>query len=165
MMSIQTIVLGAALFFACTLCEAFAPTAATKETRNAQFVLDQLPRFDHERYRIVQTTNKRHIEPTTQSGLTTTALSISSGFSFDDGDQVLVSVQKPLGIVLEQDGDGPIYVTELDPNGSAASAGVVSGDVLVAIQNADMTNKPLEEALAFIGRAPKVVNLRFLRKD
>ena len=39
---------------------------------------------------------------------------ISSGFSFSDGEQILVSLQKPLGIVLEQDAQGPIIVTEVN---------------------------------------------------
>lgn len=42
---------------------------------------------------------------------------ISSGFSFSDGEQILVSLQKPLGIVLEQDIEqigGPITVTEVN---------------------------------------------------
>ena len=42
---------------------------------------------------------------------------ISSGFSFSDGEQILVSLQKPLGIVLEQNIEqigGPITVTEVN---------------------------------------------------
>lgn len=99
---------------------------------------------------------------------------ISGGFSFDDGEQVLVSVQKPLGIVLEQDdtdqgNDGsetpmlPIVVAELDPAGSAARAGIQVGDILVAVQNANVEQQSLEYVLGFLQRAPKVVNLRFVR--
>ena len=88
---------------------------------------------------------------------------ISSGFSFDDGNQVLVSAQKPLGIILEQE-VGPIVVAEVDPSGSAGRAGVQVGDELLAVQNADVSTKPLEEALTLIGQAPKVVNLRFQRR-
>ncbi|KAL7469103.1 hypothetical protein ACHAXS_009347 [Conticribra weissflogii] len=91
---------------------------------------------------------------------------ISSGFSFSDGEQVLVSVQRPIGIVLEQElSSGPIFVVEVDPSGSAADAGVKEGDVLLAVQNASVQNIDLEEVLAFIGNAPRVVNLRFLRKS
>ena len=91
---------------------------------------------------------------------------ISSGFSFSDGEQVLVSAQKPLGIVLSQeDCPGPIVVTEIDGSGSAARSGVRQDDVLVAVQNASVENASLDEVLSFIGGCPKVVNLRFVRKD
>lgn len=97
---------------------------------------------------------------------------ISSGFSFEDGEQVLVSVQKPFGIVLEQDNNdnndkkgGPIVVVEVDPTQSAAKAGVQVGDVLVAVQNASTVSMPLEEVLEFIAnKCPRVVNLRFQRR-
>ena len=91
---------------------------------------------------------------------------IGTGFSFNDGEQILVSVQKPLGIVLEQDPtiqDAPIKVAEIDPSGSAARAGVEEGDVLLAVQNMSMQSKDLEEVLGVIGNAPRVVNLRLLR--
>ena len=90
---------------------------------------------------------------------------ISSGFSFSDGEQILVSLQKPMGILLEQDTEGPIIVTEVNSGGSAAGAGVTVGDVLLAVQNASVENVDLEEVLAFIGNAPRVINLRFLRKE
>ncbi|KAL9189014.1 hypothetical protein ACHAXT_011504 [Thalassiosira profunda] len=90
-------------------------------------------------------------------------LSISSGFSFSDGEQILVSLQKPMGIVLEQ-ADGPIIVTDVSQDGSADGAGVRVGDVLLAVQNASVENADLDEVLAFIANAPRVVNLRFLRK-
>ena len=98
---------------------------------------------------------------------------ISSGFSFSDGEQILVSVQKPLGIVLEQDSNdnnddssvGMIVVTDVDPSGSAARAGVQVGDVLVAVQNASVENNvDLDSVLEFIGTGPRVINLRFLRR-
>ena len=91
---------------------------------------------------------------------------ISSGFSFEDGEQILVSVQKPLGIVLEQDEaseDGKIVVVDLDPSGSAASAGVRVGDVLVAVQNASTLNLDLDSVLDFIQKGPRVINLRLIR--
>ncbi|KAL7551995.1 hypothetical protein ACHAWF_015209 [Thalassiosira exigua] len=90
---------------------------------------------------------------------------VSSGFSFSDGEQILVSLQKPMGMLLEQEVQGPIVVQEVNQGGSADRAGVVSGDILVAVQNASVENADLEEALEFIGRAPRVINLRFLRKD
>lgn len=92
-----------------------------------------------------------------------THLSISSGFSFEDGQQVLVSVQKPLGIVLEQDETTTTTVVEVDPNGAAGLAGIRKGDVLLAVQNASVKDASFEETMELIRRAPRVVNLRFLR--
>jgi hypothetical protein len=90
---------------------------------------------------------------------------ISSGFSFNDGEQTLISVQKPLGIILEQEqSSGPIRVAKVN-QGSAADAGVKEGDVLLAVQNASVENADLEEVLVFIGNAPRVLNLRLLRKE
>lgn len=98
---------------------------------------------------------------------------VGTGFSFEDGEQVLVSVQKPFGIVLEQgsddehdntENDDRIIVTEVDPNGSAGKAGVRKGDVLVAVQNASTVSADLAEVLGFIAnKCPRVVNLRFRR--
>jgi C-terminal processing protease CtpA/Prc len=106
---------------------------------------------------------------------------VSSGFSFQDGEQVLVSVQKPLGIVLEErqaqeqhqddsidDGSDAIatviFVAEMDPAGSASRAGVLTGDVLWVVQNASVENRSLEYVMVFLAQAPRVVNLRFLRQ-
>ncbi|ACI65031.1 predicted protein [Thalassiosira pseudonana CCMP1335] len=100
---------------------------------------------------------KRHINLSLQM--------ISSGFSFNDGEQTLISVQKPLGIILEQEqSSGPIRVAKVI-QGSAADAGVKEGDVLLAVQNASVENADLEEVLVFIGNAPRVLNLRLLRKE
>eukprot|EP00537_Pseudo-nitzschia_pungens_P002816 CAMPEP_0172366838 /NCGR_PEP_ID=MMETSP1060-20121228/17517_1 /TAXON_ID=37318 /ORGANISM="Pseudo-nitzschia pungens, Strain cf. cingulata" /LENGTH=116 /DNA_ID=CAMNT_0013090853 /DNA_START=198 /DNA_END=548 /DNA_ORIENTATION=+ len=113
---------------------------------------------------------------------------IGTGFSFEDGEQILVSVQKPFGIVLEQGGGSDsdsggdsggdsdsdesatalngdeIVVTDVDPNGSAGRAGVRTGDVLVAVQNASTVSADLAEVLDFIAnKCPRVVNLRFQR--
>ena len=55
--------------------------------------------------------------PPPRSASHTLSNMISSGFSFSDGEQILVSLQKPLGIVLEQDIEqigGPITVTEVN---------------------------------------------------
>mmetsp|Transcript_17862 Transcript_17862/g.28892 ORF Transcript_17862/g.28892 Transcript_17862/m.28892 type:complete len:143 (+) Transcript_17862:2-430(+) len=89
---------------------------------------------------------------------------VSSGFSFSDGEKILVSLQKPLGILLEQDIQGPIVVAEVNQGGSADDAGVNVGDVLLAVQNASVESADLGEVLAFIGNAPRVINLRLLRK-
>ena len=119
-----------------------------------------------------------------------TQLQISSGLTFDDGDQLLVSAQKPLGILLEErergssngddydnddhtddddDDDDPSYmgciVSELVPGGAAERAGVREGDLLVAVQNVDVGDSCLEEVMQRIGDAPRVVNLRFWRKE
>ena len=92
---------------------------------------------------------------------------ISSGLTFEDGNQILVSVQKPLGIILEQDTSSSngalISIADLDPLGAGAAAGLRIGDVLVAVQNGDMVDRDLEYVLQFIAQAPKVLNLRFVR--
>lgn len=113
-----------------------------------------------------------------------TELQVSSGFTFDDGDQLLVSAQKPLGLVLEERGkdEGDLDLTsgidtrqkQNHPNGcivaevldgsAAKRAGVKPGDFLVAVQNADVTIAHFEEVMQRIGDAPQVVNLRFMRK-
>jgi hypothetical protein len=107
-----------------------------------------------------------------------TKLQISSGLTFDDGDQLLVSAQKPLGILLEERGDSSsidgknssdlhmgCIVSELTPGGAAEKAGVKEGDLLVAVQNVDVGNASFEEVMQRIGDAPRVVNLRFWRKE
>lgn len=96
-------------------------------------------------------------------------LRVSSGLTFDDGDQLLVSAQKPLGLVLEEratpDGAEGCVVAEADASGSAFRAGVRVGDQIVAVQNADVVQSPIEEILDRISKAPRVVNLRFRRFD
>lgn len=89
---------------------------------------------------------------------------IGTGFSFEDGEQILVSVQKPMGMLLEQEkAASKIVVTELDPSASAAQAGVQVGDVLVAVQNASVKDVDLDNVLEFIQEGPRVMNLRFER--
>ncbi len=109
-----------------------------------------------------------------------TKLQISSGLTFDDGDQLLVSAQKPLGILLEERGGGDDPHSEIDENagehmgcivseivegGAADKAGVREGDLLVAIQNVDVGNASFEEVMQRIQDSPRVVNLRFWRKE
>ena len=92
---------------------------------------------------------------------------IGTGFTFEDGEQILISVQKPMGLVLEQegeDGDSPIVVTEIDPSGAAGRAGVQVGDVLLAVQNASVESIDLENVLGLIANGPRVINLRLSRK-
>ena len=109
---------------------------------------------------------------------------IGTGFSFDDGEQILVSIKKPLGLILEQQcGDDDdddhaddlsddestgtgreVYVADVDKSGSAGRAGVESGDILVAVQNASIESLDLEDVLQLIGQSPAVVNLRFKRR-
>lgn len=93
---------------------------------------------------------------------------ISSGLTFDDGDQLLVSTQKPLGLVLEEiDKDVPngCIVTEVVEGSNADKAGCKPGDILVAVQNADVSTADFDEVMQRIGNAPKVVNLRFWRRE
>ena len=93
---------------------------------------------------------------------------IGTGFTFEDGEQILISVQKPMGLVLEQeekeDGGSPIVVTEIDPSGAAGRAGVQVGDVLLAVQNTSVESIDLENVLGLIANGPRVINLRLSRK-
>ncbi len=112
---------------------------------------------------------------------TPTRLQISTGLTFwdDDGDQLLVSAQKPLGIILEELDDddkiinndnlefsqGGVKVANVDESGSAYQSGVRVGDYLVAVQNVNVENVSFEEVMERIVSAPRVVNLRFWRKS
>lgn len=116
------------------------------------------------------------------------AMQLSSGLSFDDAEMLLVSVQKPLGLLLEEievearevegsevvesaamasepgaGGGGGVVVVEVSDVGSAARAGVAAGDRLLAVNNQDVSDAPLEQVLAHLAAAPRVLNLRFLR--
>lgn len=110
-----------------------------------------------------------------------TQLQISTGLTFDDGDQLLVSAQKPLGILLEERGgedsdnasdgingihrDMGCIVSAIVEGGAADKAGVKEGDFLVAVQNVDVGNASFEEVMERISDAPRVVNLRFWRRE
>lgn len=92
-------------------------------------------------------------------------MQLSSGLTFDDGEQRLVSVQKPLGLLLEEV-DGPrrgVVVATVSAEGSAAGAGVLAGDVLLAVNNQAVSAASLEQVMGLIQAAPRVVNLRFAR--
>lgn len=97
---------------------------------------------------------------------------------------MLVSVLKILGIILEErqvnqqeqpkddnDDHGSeetagtiVFVAEMDPAGSVSRAGMLTGDVLLAVQNASVENRSLEDVMAYLAQAPRVVNLRCLRQ-
>jgi hypothetical protein len=94
-----------------------------------------------------------------------TQLQISTGLTFDDGDQLLVSTQKPLGMVLEEREEKGCFVVSVVKDGAADRAGVKPGDLLVAVQNADVGYSEFEEVMTRIINAPKVVNLRFWRRE
>jgi|Transcript_68791 C-terminal processing protease CtpA/Prc len=90
---------------------------------------------------------------------------ISSGFSFDDGCQRLVSVQKPLGLTLEPLDEEElcgVVVAAVQRDSNAERAGVLVGDVLVAVGNLDLSAATLEAVLEAIAGTPgRVLNLRF----
>ena len=105
---------------------------------------------------------------------TTTELHVSSGFSFNDGQQILVSAQKPLGIILEEQQDDDdntaravvVRVVNILPASPLLQQGVVRvGDVMLAVQNMNVRNQSLEQVMAAIAHAPRVVNLRFQRQE
>lgn len=94
-------------------------------------------------------------------------LQLSSGLTFEDGEQILISVQKPLGLLLEErgagDAGGGVVVAAVGDEGSAAAAGVLEGDWLLAVNNQDVSAAGLEEVMARIVAAPRALNLRFAR--
>lgn len=94
-----------------------------------------------------------------------TKLQISSGLTFDDGDQLLVSAQKPLGMVLEEREEKGCVVVTVTKDGAAFNAGIREGDLLVAVQNADVGKSDFEEVMERVSSAPRVVNLRFWRRE
>ncbi len=94
-----------------------------------------------------------------------TQLQISTGLTFDDGDQLLVSAQKPLGMVLEERDEKGCIVVSVEKDSAADKAGVKEGDLLVAVQNADVGRADFEEVMGRIIDAPRVVNLRFWRRE
>jgi hypothetical protein len=100
----------------------------------------------------------------------TTRLLVRSGFSFQDGEQLLVSVHISLEIILEErqareqqkydsDDDGSdetagtlIFVAEMDPAGLASRADVLRGDALLAVQNPRVENRSY--IMALLAQAP-----------
>jgi len=90
---------------------------------------------------------------------------ISSGFTFDDGEQRLISLQKPLGLILEERDDGKgceVVEVIISDETSAHKAGIKVGDILLSVQNADVSQAHLEEVMQRIQQSPRAVNLRFL---
>ena len=92
-------------------------------------------------------------------------LQLSSGLTFEDSDGLLVSVQKPLGAVLEEGSapGTPCVVAVLESTGNAAQAGVREGDRLLAVNNQDVSAASFEQVMQRLQAAPRVVNLRFAR--
>lgn len=158
----------------------------TKQPRHYKIRARQGPTYSRRRIRLARPVRVLVNGIMCTSSRQDTELNVSSGFTFDDGDQLLVSAQKPLGLILEERGreeadldfttgtdarhrrqncpNGCIVAEVLD--GSAAKrAGVKPGDFLVAVQNADVTIAHFDEVMQRIGDAPQVVNLRFWRKD
>ena len=65
----------------------------------------------------------------------------------------------------EGGGEGGVVVAEVLQEGSAARMGVRQGDLLLAVNNQDVSAAPLECVLERISSAPgRVLNLRFARR-
>ena len=88
---------------------------------------------------------------------------VSSGLTFESDGIRLVSLQKPLGLVLEDvEGRGGVVVAEVAPGSNADRAGVLVGDLLIAVNNLDVSSASVDAAVHAIGAVPgRVVNLRF----
>lgn len=89
-------------------------------------------------------------------------MQLGTGLTFENDEQLLVSVQKPLGVLLEEARHGCL-VADLAVGGSAARAGVRVGDQLLAVNNLDVRAAGLDAVMGRLASAPRVVNLRFAR--
>ena len=83
-------------------------------------------------------------------------LGLGTGFEFDDGRQLLVSVQKPIGMMLEQDtaaeGSMPGWMRRWCARRFAASrAGIEAGYRLLAVNNMDVRNEDLDQVMTASG--------------
>ena len=78
---------------------------------------------------------------------------------------VVVS-ERPLGVVLEELGDGKgVFAAECDLDGAAYAAGIRDGDVLAAIDNDEtILNADLDTALGLLAAAPVPINIRVYRE-
>ncbi len=83
------------------------------------------------------------------------------------GEFVDVSLQKPMGIVLEENDPKikGVYVKSLSQGGAAVASGKIqAGDHLVSVQGEAMTGKDLDTVLATVGNAPaEGVQMKFYR--
>ena len=72
-----------------------------------------------------------------------------------------VSLDKPLGIILEErEGSGGVKVGSLIKGGNAASSeSIVPGDVLIKVQDTDVSESDFETVMEVIGSAPTSVCL------
>jgi membrane-associated protease RseP (regulator of RpoE activity) len=87
--------------------------------------------------------------------------------SMDVSNYVFVELNKPMGIVFEEnDADfGGIFVHSLKENGAAASLPIQVGDQLVAVQKQKVSGLPFDEALNAITTSPddSKIHLIFFR--
>ena len=90
-------------------------------------------------------------------------LGLGTGFEFDDGEQLLVSVQKPIGMVLEEAEPAGCVVADVLDGSAAGRAGIEAGYRLLAVNNMDVRATGLDEVMALLLQSPRVVNLRFAR--
>jgi hypothetical protein len=78
-----------------------------------------------------------------------------------------VTLQKPMGIVLEENDPKirGVYVKSLSQGGAAAASGKIqAGDHLISVQGASVTGKDLDTVLATVGNAPaEGVQMKFYR--
>ena len=88
-------------------------------------------------------------------------------FCFMVGARAVISIQKPLGLVLEplgEDEQSGVVVVEVGQGSNADRAGVAPGDVLLAVNNLDLRAASLDAVIDAIGATPgRVLNLRFQR--
>ena len=80
-----------------------------------------------------------------------------------------VELEKPLGLILEERGDdagegggGGVVVKELTSDGSAAiSKTIVPGDVLLRVNQKDVSNMDFDSVMDLLRNAPSIIELEF----
>mmetsp|Transcript_7733 Transcript_7733/g.10133 ORF Transcript_7733/g.10133 Transcript_7733/m.10133 type:complete len:202 (-) Transcript_7733:352-957(-) len=66
-----------------------------------------------------------------------------------------VELGKPLGIILEECDEGGVYVKEMDKNGAAAkSKTIVPGDVLLKVEDNDVSKSDFDSVMELLIEAP-----------
>jgi PDZ domain len=73
-----------------------------------------------------------------------------------------VELQKPLGIILEEQTVGAIggvRVKEINPDGSASKSRIVTGDVIVQVNHRDVTESDFDSVMDAIISSPTTVQL------
>lgn len=89
-------------------------------------------------------------------------------FSTTENDIITFSLEKPLGMILEEVEEGEpkgVYVLELADEGSATSFPEIVGLQIETVMDEDVTNLLFDDVMAKLIDAPSPVSVAFLKKD